>query len=260
MSSAPMDEPDWSQFTENGFRALLKALKAENYHFVFFGESEERRPSGARQVLWRHDVDVSMHRAARLGAIEAEEGVQATYFLNPRCEFYNLAEPGILQLARSLAAQGHALGLHFDAGAYDTTEWTLESLRRAVGQERSLLEAILGAPVQAMSRHNPDLSNLLEFKDETVCGLINAYSEGHRRDFVYASDSNGYWRFKPMEQVIGAGHERLHLLTHPEWWTPEPLSPSARIDRALQGRARVLRSVYDQALEAAGRLNVGRGA
>jgi hypothetical protein len=48
----------------------------------------------------------------------------------------------------------------------------------------------------------------------------------------------------------------LHLLTHPEWWTKERLTPSERVDRAILGRARRVRRDYDAGLEKAGRRNV----
>ena len=93
--------------------SLLRPLEAGGYGFARYGE----RPSG-RHVLWRHDVDVSMHRAARLAEIEAERGVVATYFVNPRSVFYNLLEPEIEVLLRRIRSLGHEIGLHFDAGAY----------------------------------------------------------------------------------------------------------------------------------------------
>ncbi len=241
------------EFTEDGFRTLLRLVKRGGYRFIRFGQA-----AGDRQALWRHDVDVSVHRAARLAEIEAEEGAVATYFLNPRCSFYSLLEPEIVALTRRIAAAGHEIGLHFDAGAFDVRQWTAETLERAVARERGLIETILEAPVRAMTWHNPDLSNLLDFQEETIGGLINAYSAALRRDYVYGSDSNGYWRFKPMGELIREGHQRLHLLTHPAWWTAEPLPPSERIDRAIMGRARAVRRDYDAGLARGGRKNVTR--
>ena len=72
-----------------------------------------------------------------------------------------------------------------------------------------------------------------------------------------APDSNGYWRYTPMPEVISSGHTRLHLLTHPGWWTPEPMSPSARVHRCIRGRAQAVRRAYDHLLSRAGRLNLG---
>lgn len=42
----------------------------------------------------------------------------------------------------------------------------------------------------------------------------------------YCSDSNGYWRYERMMNVIKESQsEHLHLLTHPEWWTEDVMSP-----------------------------------
>jgi hypothetical protein len=91
----------YGDFTEASFRDMLRALKAGGYRFVRYGEAPE-----GRHVLWRHDVDFSMHRAAQLARIEAQEGATATYFLNAHCAFYNLLEPEILQLCKEIRAAG----------------------------------------------------------------------------------------------------------------------------------------------------------
>ncbi|MHC2333172.1 hypothetical protein [Bradyrhizobium sp. USDA 4454] len=246
-----MTNQAFSEFTEIGFRQLLLLLKAGGYRFARYGE-----PAGGRHVIWRHDVDVSMHRAAALAEIEAEEGAVATYFVNPHCPFHNLLEPQIMALVRRIAGLGHEIGLHFDAGAYPVTHWNDAELAAAVQHERRLLELALEVPVRCMSWHNPDMTNLLEFEAEEIGGLVNAYAGRYRRDYVYCSDSNGYWRFKPMSEVITHGHRQLHLLTHPEWWTPEPMAPSERIDRAILGRASYVRRDYDLVLQVVGRHNL----
>lgn len=241
----------FNEFTETGFRALLQSLKGHGYRFARYGEAWDDR-----HVIWRHDVDFSMHRAAKLAEIEAEGGATATYFVNPRCTFYNLLEPEIARLLKRIRGCGHEIGLHFDAGAYGVASWKTVELEAALSHERSLLELILGERIGSVSWHNPDMSNLLEFDADGIGGLVNAYGASLRRDYAYCSDSNGYWRFKSMNEVIAAGHPRLHLLTHPEWWTPEPMSPSARIDRAIMGRARAVRRDYDALLVRGGRRNI----
>jgi hypothetical protein len=241
----------FAEFTEDGYRSILKQLQRGGYRFSGF-----RDRGAGREALLRHDVDFSLHRAARLAEIEAEEGAFATYFLNPRCEFYNLLEPGMANLLDRITAAGHELGLHFAGEAYGVTNWSKEALTNAVNHERRLLEMIICGPIVAVSFHNPDLSNLLSFQEETIADLVNAYSARLFSDYTYASDSNGYWRFKPIPQVIGEGHEKLYLLTHPAWWTPAPMSPSDRIDRCLLGRGRAVRQTYDALLAAGARKNV----
>jgi len=247
------DQTSFAEFTENGFLRLLRALKTANYRFARYHESIVER-----HVLWRHDVDFSMHRATRLAAIEAEEGVVATYFINPHSAFYNLLEPEISRLAARIRELGHEIGLHFDAGAYSVPIWKQPELEHALARERTLLENMLGFRIDCVSWHNPDLSNLLDFDADEIAGLANAYGARVRRDYAYCSDSNGYWRFRPMAEVIADGQPRLHLLTHPAWWTPEPMAPTARVDRAILGRARAVRRDYDMLLAAGGRRNVSQ--
>jgi RimJ/RimL family protein N-acetyltransferase len=224
-------------FTEADFRTLIEALKRGGYRFASYGDALP-----GRHVLWRHDIDMSVHRAAALASIEAEAGVKATYFFNPRSMCYNLLEPAVADRTRAIIAAGHDIGLHFDAEAFGGqtpggAAWTRADVERAVATERQLLETIIGRPVAAVSWHNPDMSNVLEFGDDHFAGLHNAYSQKLRTGYTYASDSNGHWRFKPMLQVIEEGHERLHLLTHPEWWTRAPMTVDQRVDRAFLGRA-----------------------
>ncbi len=245
------DRASFSGFTETAFSDLLHQLKDGGYRFARYGDGGEDR-----HVIWRHDVDISMHRAVRLAEIEAKSGVLATYFINPRCAFYNLMEPEIEALLHRIRDFGHEIGLHFDASAYDVRLWTGEALERALAREKLLLELILQKTVHAVSWHNPDCSNLLDFEAEEIGGLFNAYSARLKRDYIYCSDSNGYWRFKPMPEVIAQSHPRLHLLTHPAWWTPERMSSSQRIDRAILGRARKIRRDYDDQLVKGNRKDV----
>jgi len=250
-----MRPDDYSDFTEHAYTEMLRTLKGANYSFARFAE----RPTG-RHALLRHDVDYSIHRAVRIAEIETEEQVVSTYFLMVRSRFYSLAEPETAKLVTRLLAGGHDVGLHFDGEIYGTSHWSTAELEGAIARERHLLEALIDRRVNSITFHNPDLSNLMSFRDETVGGLINGYSARLSSEYVYASDSNGYWRYEPMPNVIRTGHERLYLLTHPEWWTPTAMSPAERIDRAIRGRALANQVHYDRFLETAGRKNVGRAA
>jgi folate-dependent phosphoribosylglycinamide formyltransferase PurN len=243
----------WCDFTETAYRALLRSAKASGYAFVGYDALAE---APARHVVWRHDVDVSMHRAAALAQIEAEEGVRSTFFLNPHCTYYNLLEPGIAVLTRKIIDLGHAIGLHFDADAFPGETWTADRLEANLTTVRQLLETIIGQPVGAYSYHNPDVGNLLAF-DTDMAGMVNAYNSTFRLAYIYASDSNGYWRFRPISELICDGAEdRLHILTHPEWWTPNPLPPRDRVLRAVQGRAARIMTTYDTFLRAMKRSNI----
>jgi len=49
--------------------------------------------------------------------------------------------------------------------------------------------------------------------------------------------------------------ERLHVLTHPEWWQPEAMAPRDRIVRCVEGRAAYTLRDYDEQLVRGNREN-----
>ena len=238
-----------TDFTEDAYRELLRIARPR-YVFRPFADALEMT-SG---ILWRHDIDISVHRALALARIEREEDIRATYFVHLHSNFYNALETGIVTRLRQIVGLGHELGLHFDPQFAGSSPGDAEGLARDVSRERDLLRDAVGAPVVAVSFHDPDVAGFTDLHDDRIAGLVNAYGSRLRRDFVYCSDSNGYWRFTPIRDVLtGGGHDRLHVLTHPEWWVPEPMSPRARVARAIDGRAANAGRRYDEALRALGR-------
>jgi hypothetical protein len=226
-----------SQFTEHAYRELVR-LAAAHYAFVSFADYES---AGTRSLLWRHDLDFSVHRAVALANIEAAEGARATYFVQLHSPYYNALEAEIAAGIQEILGLGHELGLHFDPYFYgDETE------EQELGRERALLEELFDTPVRAVSFHNPTLNGRRDDRD-VVSGMVNAYGRYIRTHYGYASDSHGYWRDRPLADVLEAHeHERLHVLTHPEWWVPEPLSPRDRVSRAIDGRAARQHSRYEE--------------
>jgi len=237
-------------FTISRYRRLLDIAR----EVYTFSEYESAQDIG-RGVFWRHDVDCSLNRALRLAAIEAEVGVSATYFLNPHSEFYNLLEKSQADIVLRILALGHRIGLHFDAAFHELTEES--RLDELVACEAGWLESWFGVRPVAFSFHNPT-EFLLKCDADRYGGLVNCYSAFFRNEVGYCSDSNGYWRFRPLEEVLAQAREpRLQVLTHPEWWQEEEMPPRDRIVRCVQGRAKAVLENYDAGLAASGRRNIG---
>lgn len=95
-------------FTEGRYAEILHSAK-EHYRFQSFGERQEE-PS----ILWRHEIDFSVHRALSLAKIEADQGVTATYFVWLHCPYYNALEAEIATKLRAIADLGHNIGVHLD--------------------------------------------------------------------------------------------------------------------------------------------------
>jgi hypothetical protein len=242
--------PDaFSEFTEAGYRRIAERAAAR-FAFEPFGTT-----SGGPHALWRHDVDLSMHRAVRLAQIEADLGVRSTWFLMLGSSFYNLFERDVLDRARELVALGHWIGLHFDA-----TSWLSAGRNQMLDEitkERAILAQALETPVDAISFHNPPSVPVPGLEDEQLAGMTSAVSPVIVERYTYVSDSNGYWRYRSLVDVVDdPAIERLHALTHPEWWPERPMPPRERVALCVEGRAAAVLAVYDDALAAVGRKNV----
>lgn len=239
------------EFTEAAYRRLVAAARARG-PFLSFREAAAA-PAG---VLWRHDIDVSVHRALALARIEHEEGARATYFVALHSPFYNALEAEIAGLLRAIAALGHEIGLHFDPHFHGADPGDAAARARLVAAEAALVATIAGVRPVAVSFHDPDLAGWDRVDDDDIAGLTSAYGRTVRERFHYCSDSNGYWRFARLaDELARADRARLHVLTHPEWWVPEPLPPRARIARAVEGRAARVLAEYDRRLAEIGREN-----
>jgi hypothetical protein len=237
-------------FTEAHYRHVLEEAR-HHYAFVKIGEHRQ-----SPHVFWRHDVDLSPQRAFRLAQIEHELGVRATYFFMLSSPYYSLLEPAIRALARGIAGLGHDIGLHFDITAHASVADELEDRARL---ERDILERWLAVHAAAISFHNPPDQSASIWKTDVYAGLPNVYGPSMKQQYHYCSDSNGYWRHERLIDVIKQRRwERLHVLTHPEWWVPDAMSPRERISRCIAGRADAAHRLYDESLRASERKNVGR--
>ena len=236
----------FGEFTEAGYKDILRLAK-ERYRFERFGTATEHD-----HVLWRHDLDYSIHRALRLARIEADLGVHATYFFFLRTPYYSLMETATVIAAREILSLGHNAGLHFDPTFY-TALGDSRPLESAIEFERGVLEDVLGTPVEVLSFHNPAHAGLLDNDAPQFAGMLSAYGKGLREEYEYISDSFGYWRFRPLREVLETGvHKKLHVLTHPEWWVPEAMPPRERVSRCVNGRAAAMMKAYDDLMEEAG--------
>jgi hypothetical protein len=249
MPSAAADT--FEEFTEAGYRSLLATARTQ-YAFERFGTHHR-----GVHVLWRHDVDMSMHRALRLARIEADSGVVATYFFLLHSRFYNLLENSVFELAREIARCGHHIGLHFDP-QFNRRDDDRADLEQRLTWERRILQDLFGDPIEVFSFHNPDTDVLNRFDQDELAGMVNTYGRTLRNGYVYCSDSNGYWRHHRLADVLASRPDRLHVLTHPEWWVQDPMSPRQRVERCIQGRSIAVGSEYDRSLLAAGRRNLGK--
>lgn len=204
------------EFTYEAYRSLLHLLKKQGYLFTNY-HNYAKHP---RCVILRHDIDNSLSQAVRLAELEAEEGVQSTWFVLLRTDFYNPASAGAQKALRRIQSLGHEIGLHFDEVAY-SGEGRICTDSRSSTEERILFEAgvlsqLCGSPVTTVSMHRPSRETL--DADLNIPGMINSYGKTFFHDFKYLSDSRRRWR-EPVIDIVRSGeYDRLHILTHAFWY------------------------------------------
>ena len=252
LRGAPKFQYCEEDFTEAAYEELLDQV-TERYRFIDFSAAwTAEEPS----VLWRHDIDFSVHRARRLALMEAERGVKATYFVLLGCRFYNVFEARSLDQLRQIVLDGHCVGLHFDPSVLAEEANNQRTVEERIAWEAGVLERLIGQPIGAVSIHNPDPA-LPWLNLERLGGLVNAYGAALHEQYSYVSDSNGIWRHRRlMDVVVQDAPPHLYALTHPAWWVPDPMPARARIRRAVEGRARSAMQDYDEELVRYGRPNV----
>lgn len=242
----------FEDFTDEEYKKDITLLK-EKWTPIFFSDS---LPDG-RACLLRHDVDFSPHRALKIALIESNIGVYSTYFVYVHSNFYNLFESENVSIFRKIFELGHQIGLHFDPHFYKLQPDDFSGITKWMNYEKHMLEEILDLQIFAFSLHMPGINGWENFNYDFFVGMVNTYGKRIQGNFFYCSDSNGYWRFSRLYEVLEKGeYEKLHILTHPELWTPSVLSPRDRIIRCIEGRAKKQLCEYDALLNSSGRENI----
>jgi hypothetical protein len=246
-----MKDYHFDDFTEKDFRRLVQLAKTK-YPFATY---DQVNPSeGNRFILWRHDIDFSVHRAHALAKIEQEEGITATYLVWLGSEFYNVFEEETRETLKDIPRMGHTIGLHFNTPAYDIK--SQEDLIKALSFEKEILENLLDIEIKVFSFHRP-MPEILKYNRFKYAGMVNTYAEYFQEQVGYCSDSNGYWRHRRLQEVLEkAGEEQLQVLTHPVWWQPTVMAPKERVWSCIDHRADRNKETYQTRLKLMDRENV----
>lgn len=240
-----------SDFTLKAYRSNLElAIK----RFPFLSFDQVMTDHDGRFILWRHDIDKSVQHALKMSQLEMEMGVRASYFIQPTSLYYNIMEEEILNQLRVIADYGHPIGLHYDGRvAMNRNSINLED---ELNFQKELLESLLGVPINYFSIHDPS-DQSADLAALHIAGMCNVTAMRNELKMDYCSDSNGYWRFKPLHEVLcDESIKRLMVLTHPVWWDDEELSPRNKILKCVNKRTEYVMKDYDELLKRTGRKNI----
>lgn len=164
-------------------------------------------------VFWRHDVDYSLDAALEMAMLEAELGVQSTYYLRPDPRVYGVTPDGLVGVGKEIAGWGHELGVHVDLGLPRDATVTDEQMRTACREQAALLSHL--RVYSRVSFHAPPHD--VYWRD--VPGFDHAMGPEWRGR--YAADSRGHWTISPERLLLTL--KRVQIGLHSEWYyMPEP--------------------------------------
>ena len=236
-------------FRYTHYRQMTHALK-DGRDIVGYEEAAAAN-ADAPIALLRHDIDICLDAALAIAEIEAEEGVTATYFLRLNGTFYNPLSRRGAPIVQRILELGHDIGLHFDVEHYRAIG---VDDRSGILAEIGILEAAFDAKVWAFSQHRPFVLGQSPIKDDPDLAPRFAYAPCFTETMKYISDSGQNWR---EGDVLSHLHEpRLHVLTHPIWWSEDGApwqdllrAAAAREAAAMTDKADILVERYAAYLE-----------
>ena len=233
----------FKDFTLDNYRRLIRIAK-DNYEFVSF--KKFKSASSNNLIVWRHDIDFSTYYALKMAKIDAAEGIDSTFFINMHSEFYNLFECEDSKNINNIIKLNRNIGLHIDTHYYGIR--TEKELNRCLKLEKAFIEKNFDTKIYCFSFHIND-KNTMKFEKCSYGGLINVYSSYYKKRVEYCSDSNGYWRYKRLEDVLTQSQShRLQVLTHDALWQEDVMSPKSRVYSVVDQRATRTKAYYDDLL------------
>ena len=213
------------EFTYNAYRKLIDKVLQNGYQVCSYKNVDKFD----KAIILRHDVDFSPRKAIDMARIEYQLGVKSTYFVLLSTEFYNVFSKETADILSQIIEMGHEIGLHFDEQRYNAT--SIDQMKDYVYKEASILEKALSVEVNTVSMHRPSkftLDNNIEFE-----GFINSYSKKYFTNMKYVSDSRMHWRENIIDIIDSNEHDKIHILTHPFWYSDEDESVQNKLKRFL---------------------------
>lgn len=199
------------EFTHDAYRNLiLKSLK-NGYNLTFYQDIDKFD----KAIILRHDIDFSPRKALDIAKIEHQLGVKSTYFVLLSTEFYNVFSAQTGEIMDKILGMGHKIGLHFDEQRYKSS--SLDQMKDYVCKESKILQKALNTSINVVSMHRP--SKFILDKNIGFENIINSYDQLFVRDIKYVSDSRMYWREDIMDIIENNKYNKIHILTHPFWYS-----------------------------------------
>jgi len=207
------------EFSCAAYQGILERARSLNYQIYNFRNFVP--PTERPVLLLRHDLDHSIRAAVVLAEIEAKLDIQATYFVQVACDFYNLLSSESRAHIARITELGHEIGLHYEAPHYLDPQGS-----RRLANSLAMLEDLAGHAITSASQHIPIDSGRLDLSEHIEQEAYEArFTQGA---MTYISDSLMRWRQATPHDLLDT-HRSFQLLTHPMKWVAD----FADMDEAL---------------------------
>lgn len=151
-----------------------------------------------KQILLRHDVDLSLDYSLDMALLEKDNDIHATYFILLGSSLYNTLSPEGRESIKTIRQAGHEIGLHVDSRYY-------------LGQsEFFMLSQIAETTVTTWCRHLVNVTPPLDIP-----------RDASKIPYKYLSDSGMHWREGCWCNHINK-YDKMQILIHPEWTMTSP--------------------------------------
>ena len=197
-------------FTNKEIVEILNQLKHNNYVFSNYTNYDKKK----KNVILRHDVDISIEEAYKMAKLEYTLDVTSTYFILIRGDFYNPFNKRNVELIKEMKGMGHQIGLHFDETLYPEDA----NLPKLIEKEIDVMRSLLGIEINSVSMHIPSRRTLESNYVISDGAIVNSYGDEFFKHFKYVSDSKMNWREDVYEVIQSGKYSNIHLLTHPVWY------------------------------------------
>jgi len=169
-----------------------------------------------KNILLRHDVDISIKKAVEFAEFESSAGIgPSTYYILFSSPFYNPLSPDNVERIRMITDLGYNVGLHYDLSINNLTneEKEIDLIMTYI----NLLKHISRNDVNTITFHKPafgvapNYSFLMQLEKK---GLMCMEMQ---KQFHYISDSGNNWR-ENYHDVFDK-YQYIQINTHPIWYT-----------------------------------------
>lgn len=149
------------EFIYGDYKRIIDNLRDNQYNIIKYAEAG----TFEKEVILRHDIDVSLEKAVEFARYEESINVVSTYYILLSSDFYNVFGKKSINCVRELIDMGHDIGLHFDETNYELEQYSGKErnnkLKELILKEKKILEVILdNIEIQSVSMHIPSKETL----------------------------------------------------------------------------------------------------